>query len=171
MRTWLSLIVLVAFIRLQFVCCCGSFDHAHFESQPEVAQSAGEQSAGEQSAAELSPVAQNCECKHHNSPPSRPELANETDWKQSDSKQADLKAACGCQLCEHDDSHAPHLATEHLRILPTPNVNFASLVEQRSMPFVVTFGSDDGCDWRYQPHKKCLHSGISILCQFGHLRI
>jgi hypothetical protein len=155
--------VLVAFIRLQFVCCCGSFDHAHFESQPEVAQSVAEQSAAAQSS-----VAQNCECKHHNSPP---KVSNQANSTQANSTQADSKAACGCQLCEHDDSHAPHLATEHLRILPTPNVNFASLVEQRSMPLAVTFGSDDGCDWRYQLHEKCLHSGISILCQFGHLRI
>jgi len=161
LRNWLSLIVLVAFIRLQFVCCCGSFDHALFESQPEVAQSA----------AALCSVAQNCECKHHNSSPSRPELANENDSKQRNSKQVDSKAACGCQLCEHDDSHAPHLATDHLRILPTPTLNFASLVELRSMPLTVTCGSDDGCDWRYQLHEKCLHSGISILCQFGHLRI
>lgn len=149
LKNWLTLLVLVAFIRLQFICCCGAIHHAQFESQPCISQSASFQAE----------VKQNCGCSHHHTDHAEPTLA----------KQAE--SACGCQFCDHDHSHLPHLATEHLRIVPSPNVDSASLVTLQSLPIVALSSSDRDHSQTSRPSEKCLHNGISILCKFGHLRI
>lgn len=148
MKNWLTFLVFVAFIRLQFVCCCGSVEHGNLESQLSVGQ------------AVCCPAEMKCQCEssHHHSKP-------------ESTKQSEAKSACGCQSCNQDHSHLPHLAAEHLRIVPSPNVNFASLVVQHWLPFAVVASSNYRHSRSCWLSEKCLYNGISILCKFGHLRI
>lgn len=149
LKNWLTLLVLVAFIRLQFVCCCGSIDHGILESQP---------STFSEAACCPTVVKHGCGCKHH-------------ETNQNIAKQTETKSACRCTLCNQDHSHTPHLATEHLRAVPSPNVNYASLVVQQAMPAVPVASADHRSSRTFWLSEKSLHCGISILCQFGHLRI
>ncbi len=148
LKNWLSLLVLVAFVRLQFVCCCGSIDHGHFESLPCISQT-------ESNPAE---VKSQCTCSHHLS-------------KSKGTERTRANLECGCQLCNHDHSHPPHLATEHLQLVSTPNVNLMSLVVDQSSPIFAVAGSNCGQSQSLLCNEKCLHNSISILCKFGHLRI
>ena len=148
MKNWLSFLVLASFIRLQFVCCCGSVDHVHTESQPYAVQAA----------CCLAQVEHKCECGHQHTQP-------------NSAGQIEVKSACGCQICNQDNSHLPHLAAEHLRIVSSPKVRFEAMVVQQSLPIVVVADSDARHSWSSHVCEKCMQNDISILCRFGHLRI
>ena len=146
MKNWLTFLVLVTFIRLHFVCCCGSIDHGYSESQPCISQAA------------CCPAVVKCECSHQHS-------------NLESTKPSEAQSACGCQCCNQEHSHLPHLATEHLRIVPSPNVNFASLVVQHLFPIAAVENFDYCHSRSCWLSENCFQNGISILCKFGHLRI
>ena len=160
MKNWLHFLVLFAFVRLQFVCCCGSIDHENLESQPSISQTAG-------CPAEM---VSKCKCNHHAKSDCHAKSVGLA--KPVGTERIELKSACECLFCNQGHSHLPHFfAAEHLRIASSPKVGFESLVERQSLPTLViatcdcrsaSFGSV--CD-------KCGQNGISILCEFGHLRI
>jgi hypothetical protein len=153
-KNWLSFLVLVTFIRLQFVCCCGSIDHVHLESQPCLPHVACCPAESEHK----------CDCSHHHAKPDSGERIG--------TLQIESKSSCGCQLCDQEHSHVPHLfAAEHLRIVSSPNVTFESLVAQQALPIVAIALSDFRYSRSSSNSGKCMHCEISILCQFGHLRI
>ncbi len=145
LKNWLTFLVLVAFIRLQF-CCCGSIDHGNFELLTSASPSVS------------CPAEAKCQCSFQHAKPKT-------------EKQAESKSVCGRQLCNHDHSHVPHLATEHVLIVSSPNVNLASLIVQQSLPIAALASSNDSQSRSSGRNEKCLHKGISILCEFGHLRI
>ena len=148
MKNWLHFLVLFAFVRLQFVCCCGSVDHVHLESQPYAVQAA----------CCLAQVEHKCKCGHQHAQP-------------NSTYQIELKSACGCQFCNQDDSHLPHLASEHLQILSSQKVRFVAMDVQQSLPIVVVADSVARYSWSSHVCEKCMQNDISILCRFGHLRI
>lgn len=156
MKNWLTFLVLMSFIRLQFVCCCGPIDHGHMESQPCT------------SAIACSALVENkCPCDHH----TNTEFSKTATARSEASARIESQSMCECQICNQDHSHQPHLfAAEHLKIASSPSLSFESLVAQSSLPVEVA-SSDLRCSPRVWVSEKCLHNGISILCEFGRLRI
>ena len=148
MKNWLCILVLVSFIRLQFVCCCGAIDLGYLELPACV-------SPGKNCPAA---VERKCECSHPQA-------------RQASTERIEAKTACGCQFCDQDNSHAPHLATEHLKTVSSPKGPFESLVAQQSLPIIVGATADFRHSRSAGVSEKCLYNRISILCQFGHLRI
>ena len=149
MKNWLSILVLVSFVRLQFVCCCGSIDPGNLASKPCVSQAAS------------CPVEvkHKCECSHHHA-------------KAVNIERIDAKSSCTCQLCNQEHSHVPHLfASEHLQIVSNPNIRFESPVDQQALLSIANPLSDFGYARASWDCVKCLHNGIPILYEFGHLRI
>jgi hypothetical protein len=163
-KNWICFLVLASFIRLQFLCCCGPIGHALENESPRNLQAACAPAKIEtgchkccQHAVDAEPAGQN---------PSSQSPFGET------AEQIEADTVCTCQLCNPDDPHQPHLyAAQHLRITSSPKFGVDSLVVNQSHPVTLAAGSlaEEGqlSAAREVSPSHC----VSILCQFGHLRI
>ncbi len=161
MKNWLCILVLVSFIRLQFV-CCGSVEHwethrctCHTSAEP----------------AKVKSVCHCCDLE------AEQQASSSTDSARPNAvERIEASTACDCQYCTQDHSHLPHLfAARHLlaaqlRSVSSPRENIESLVAQQALPIIAVASSECNLRPRFD-RLNCLYKDVSILCQFGQLRI
>ena len=165
MKNWVCTLLLVSFVRLQFVCCCGTIEHG-VASVP--VECCADQSCS-------TPVASPCACKHNAADGEAASQRHCTQVERTKQTQPSVvgsiasKSECGCQLCRQG-SHLPHLfVSQHLRIASQQEFgawlvvkNAASFTDTTPEPRAAVLATTE---------LVTLDGGVSILCRLGRLLI
>ncbi len=163
MKNWLSLLILVSFIRLQFVCCCGSIEHGMLERSVAVSGDECCQPKG------VSRCCCGCDAAEKNAYQvleSSASLSIGTrNWPES-------SPSCECPLCKKGHSHLLHLFTaQHLRIASQAELRLDSLVLKNSLPSDILPDVKRLDSPRIANREIDATSGVSILYQLGRVLI
>lgn len=179
MKNWVCVFVLVAFVRLQFVCCCGSIEHGVTHSTDTnccVEQCPPSGSCLPQDQC-LPKVDHGCSCQHHSSRGLTAVINVEAvapqiqfaEFQSTESGWIGSKSDCDCQRCK-GCSHLPHLHASYLRMASSQEFDGKSLARKSASSLA---------GWSVPPRAGAfiaartiqVENGVSILCQLGRLLI
>ncbi|MEQ1825594.1 MAG: hypothetical protein ABL921_06590 [Pirellula sp.] len=173
MNRWVSYLLLFAFVRLQFICCCGSIVHLETsgEASPVVESPVVESSVVESSVVESSCAAHLCGCGH--GVPTHSESTTPTKRTKSTIPESCATPFCDC---ESDCDHKHHFQLHVLHAVMLASLSKVAIESQDSSSFVA-IGFSNAFDRQVQQQQsyylsnRLWSSAPNILTRFGQLRI
>ena len=166
-KSWVCVLLVVAFIRLQVFCSCGVIDHCCAQAQAELC------SVQLQSPQDCAPPSHvGCECKHHSAKSSASSIRSEVASAEPQFSAAgsiSSKTDCNCHLCKRC-LHLPHLYASQPWRVSLQDIGadgWACKAAVRSSEWSLK----SRADLIAANANTCGENGLSILCRLGRLLI
>lgn len=169
MKNWVSLLILVSFVRLQFICCCGPIAHGIVE--PTIV---GIVSADSECCVTI--VEPKCRCNQHAAEkPSAQALSSSQNSSHATPSwvgSAEAADGCECKLCKHRLAHLPHLfLAQRVRVASQSQLPLELFVVTHAWPSA-SLAELKRLDRSHRADPEAeAKSGVGILYQLGRLLI